>query len=915
MRNSIRLLLGLGCCAALAAHAQVPPSLSVSNVTVLAGRTFTLPLDGADSQGSPLTFTVLSNNMPSLTTALVTTNRSLRLNVGVQSISIVTNVDSSSYTTNVSLGQGTNVLFVSGAGTAGCNGTYVWDATKSAAGGAALGAYTNTAGVMFIFVHPSFSLWDFNDDTDDYYQSSSPTNTWTVYHGAEPAPKAIYDGNTPGELFITTNTVITYTTNTTTTTGDLMLELFEHLTPKTTARIISLVNSNFYNGLTFHRVIQSFMAQGGDPSGDGTGGSGVKFNDEFVLGLTFEGFGQLALANSGFLTSSPLGRDNNDSQFFITAPNLSFGTNGVAPPYHLNYRHTIFGQVTHGFDFFGQLMATPVDGNSKPVAPVIINSASITNHRQGAVLYLTAPTNTGTATLTVRAQNTNGLSTQVTFQVDVIAHNLHDPPFFYSMPTDLVVTQNDTIAFPFVWAGGSSNNLGLWNGDTGASLYNVQAYLSDGYIYLTPTALGRMNLLFSIYDQYDHNGDGVIGSQLSSDIRAAQEFDTQSVVLNVVQPNLGIALNMPGAGWESSDSYGGSATWFAQTGVTHDGMALQSGNPGTVTGTNSAYSFVQIATNGPGSIIFWWKASTGTNAYLGFFTNGNLQTSISGVTGWQQFAHYFSTTGTLRFTWVYNKAAGANGGSDAGWLDQVAWVPCPAATNVPQLFFQDGNGLLASWILNSTGGFEFARIPANTGGWALKAAGDIDGDGVSDLLFQNTASDTGGWFLNADGTTRDARFWWNIGGWEIKACGDFEGTGRGQVFFQTADGRVAYWKLETNGAFQAAVQLGSMAGWKLRGIGELDGDGHAELFWQNAAGTVAIWYHNPDDTLRAAIAFNTGEWALSGVTDVDHDGVCDLIWQTPDTRTGGWFMQTNSVARDARFWWPTGGWKLKAAGR
>ena len=106
-----------------------------------------------------------------------------------------------------------------------------------------------------------------------------------------------------------------------------------------------------------------------------------------------------------------------------------------------------------------------------------------------------------------------------------------------------------------------------------------------------------------------------------------------------------------------------------------------------------------------------------------------------------------------------------------------------------------------------------------------------------------------------------------------------------------------------------------MGGWKLKGAGDLDGDGKAELFWQDRVGNVAVWFHNPDGTIRSALAFRTGEWGLCGVTDVDGDGISDLLWQTPDGRVGGWFMNANATQRDARFWWPTGLWKLKAAGR
>src|SRR5262245_10075373 len=83
-------------------------------------------------------------------------------------------------------------------------------------------------------------------------------------------------------------------------TGDLTIRLFEDLSPLATARIISLANSGFYNGLTFHRIVDGFVAQGGDPEGDGTGGSQLgDFADEYNVGLTFNSPGLFAMANSG----------------------------------------------------------------------------------------------------------------------------------------------------------------------------------------------------------------------------------------------------------------------------------------------------------------------------------------------------------------------------------------------------------------------------------------------------------------------------------------------------------------------------------------------------------------------------------------------------------------------------------------
>jgi hypothetical protein len=358
-------------------------------------------------------------------------------------------------------------------------------------------------------------------------------------------------------------------------------------------------------------------------------------------------------------------------------------------------------------------------------------------------------------------------------------------------------------------------------------------------------------------------------------------------------------------------TFGGDAAWFSQTATKYGSpSAAQSGALGA-----GQTSYMQVTTNGPGSLQFWWKVSSAANNNLQFYINTQLVSQISGNVDWNQYVSFLSTSNPVTLKWVYTKNTSAVAGSDAGWVDQVAWTPCPYAEHVPQMFYQDPSGLLASWVLDGTGGVRFARILANTGGWALKAAGDVDGDGVSDLLFENAAGDTGGWFMNPDGSVRSALYLFNIGAWEIKACADYEGTGRGQLFFQTAAGDVAFWRLDTNGVYQSSQHVAFMPGWKLRGAGDLDGDHKAELFWQNAAGTVAIWYHNPDGSIRGVVPFGTGPWALCGVTDIDGDGVNDLLWQTPGGDTGGWFMNSNSTARTANFWWNTGAWKLKAAGR
>ncbi len=396
--------------------------------------------------------------------------------------------------------------------------------------------------------------------------------------------------------------------------------------------------------------------------------------------------------------------------------------------------------------------------------------------------------------------------------------------------------------------------------------------------------------------------DGNTNASRAFTVPAANVICTASFAMGI-----GAAVDATNLAWTT----GGSADWTVQGTTTHDGVAaLKSGAIGT-----GQQTWFQATTNGPGSLMFWWKASTAAANTLQFYINTQLVSQISGNAGWNQYVGFIGTSNQVTLKWVYSKSGAAGASSDAGWVDQINWMPCPYAEHVPLIFYQDPTGLLASWVIGTNASFQFARILANTGGWALKCVGDVDGDTVSDLLFQNAAGDAAGWFMNADGSTRSARYWFNLSGWDIKACGDYEGIGRGQLFFQNAAGVAAYWRIDTNGNYQAAIPLGSMGAWKLRGVGDLDGDHKAELFWQNAAGTVVIWYHNPDGSIRGGVPFNTGNWALCGVADIDGDGVSDLVWQNSAGLTGGWFMNSNGTARAASYWWGTGAWKLKAAGR
>jgi cyclophilin family peptidyl-prolyl cis-trans isomerase len=142
----------------------------------------------------------------------------------------------------------------------------------------------------------------------------------------------------------------TYTATVQTSDGDIILQLFADKTPNTVNNFVFLAREGFYDGVIFHRVIENFMVQGGDPTGTGRGGPGYSFADEFHPELRHDGPGVLSMANAG--------PNTNGSQFFITH---------VATP-HLDGKHSVFGRVTGGLDV---LMAIPVRDPAQAQAPAV----------------------------------------------------------------------------------------------------------------------------------------------------------------------------------------------------------------------------------------------------------------------------------------------------------------------------------------------------------------------------------------------------------------------------------------------------------------------------------------------------------------------------------------------------------------
>ena len=156
--------------------------------------------------------------------------------------------------------------------------------------------------------------------------------------------------------------------------GDVVIRLFPNHAPKTVSNFVGLaegtkewtdprtnkkVNQPYYDGIIFHRVIDGFMIQGGDPLGQGVGGPGYKFADEFHPSLRHNKEGILSMANAG--------PNTNGGQFFIT----------LGPTPHLDNKHSVFGQVESGMDVVRKIGSSATGPRDRPLKDVVIQAVKI----------------------------------------------------------------------------------------------------------------------------------------------------------------------------------------------------------------------------------------------------------------------------------------------------------------------------------------------------------------------------------------------------------------------------------------------------------------------------------------------------------------------------------------------------------
>ncbi len=363
--------------------------------------------------------------------------------------------------------------------------------------------------------------------------------------------------------------------------GEMVFQLAEDLAPETVDQIMSLANSGFYNGLDFHRVIKNFMIQGGDPSGDGTGGPGFEFDSEINASLQFTSSGILAMANSG--------ADTNGSQFFITSAPYRYG----------DFRYTIFGFLTEGNDILQQISNIPVHANaygevSSPDHTVTLTSVSVFTDIQDAVLRFSTPNGTtGAADVTVTATDSvTGDSATSTFHVTVAADNTNDPPFLESVdPIHVAAGTPVSFDIPAIDVEGDAILYDAYVAPDGANPdLSLTVDSSTGHVTLTPTA-GAMGV-YSV----------VVG--VLSPTSGTWDLQSVPVYISPAAPSSVSLLPTSNSGASNSDDVtnlnnaAGAELQFQVDGVL-DGALVELFADGTLVGqTTATGTSVVIATSG-----------------------------------------------------------------------------------------------------------------------------------------------------------------------------------------------------------------------------------------------------------------------------------------------------------------------------
>ncbi len=362
--------------------------------------------------------------------------------------------------------------------------------------------------------------------------------------------------------------------------GDMVFQLFDDLVPGVTNAIASLANSNVYDNTIFHRIINDFVIQGGDPTGTGFGDPALpKFDDEFNALLQH--------VQTGLLSMAKAGDDTNSSQFFITEENDSLPQQLRS----LDFNHSVFGFMTEGELIRAAISDAPTGAQDRPSPEVKLTSAEIFVDQENGVLRLVAPEGaTGNSVITVTATDSDGNQFQQTFNVTVAQDPFNGGP--YLSPVDPISTSvNTPVTFQLVGNDVENDPITYAASVSGSTTFDFTVNAATGEVTVTPPTdfTGTLELL--------------VGVSATNGSDTGDTFDTQVLEITVggaapasvdllAGSDSGVSdadniTNLTTLGFQVSGVQSGAVvTLFA--GATEVGSATASGSTVVINTTNAA---------------------------------------------------------------------------------------------------------------------------------------------------------------------------------------------------------------------------------------------------------------------------------------------------------------------------------------
>ncbi|WP_419189969.1 Ig-like domain-containing protein [Stieleria marina] len=365
------------------------------------------------------------------------------------------------------------------------------------------------------------------------------------------------------------------------TYGDMVFELFEQRAPTASGRVAELAEADFYDGIIFHRVVDNFVIQAGDPTGTGTSGSDLgTFDDDFHPDLQHNRPGVLSFAKTS--------DDTNNSQFFITE----------TPTRHLDFNHSIFGQLVEGEKVREAISEHQTNSSGTPTTPIRIESIDVFDDSENSVVMLKAASNsTGTTNVTFTVTDADGNAHSETIQVTVAADTSNSQPFLneVTVPTEFASDSPASLQLSSVDVEGDAVSY-FASAQSSTSNATVNVNETSGLVTVTPASgfTGAIDVQVGV-----RPGSGVTGNSSS-------DFDSQLVTFNfasgTLSPPAGVdLLSGTDSGASNSDNLTNVGTLtFQVTGVvsgaqveivdvatgTSLGLAIANGNTATITTNN-----------------------------------------------------------------------------------------------------------------------------------------------------------------------------------------------------------------------------------------------------------------------------------------------------------------------------------------